>query len=351
MVRGRYRIWNQSCYGTPQVWLAAQISTFLWSGANSIRERDRAARNLAEYIRTKQAEYTGSAHVLIAHSHGGNVALRALEHLGSETDNLFVVTLATPFAEILPADPSTETTRIPNLIWVLATAPLSLLLIILESFLPWALVLIIALLLFYLFITYGDLIADAIIGVKTDEFARLTSISRVVRRHPLLVLRAIDDEAALFLAVGAIGNRLSPRMARWMYVGSAVAMIVGAFPLLLLFGFNWVTYLTVLSTVALFQVAWLFVPGLFKAFYGRELVFGSYRCEISSHSVPDSVHRETEIQPIEVPNTWGTVVTLHQTAEIRRGLRHGIYSHPQCAERIAGWLKGQLSCEKGAQET
>jgi hypothetical protein len=203
----------------------------------------------------------------------------------------------------------------------------------LGSFLPAALVAIIGVLVFGLFITYMDRLADAIIGVKTDEFARLTSISRVVRRYPLLVLRAIDDEAALFLAVGTIGNRLSRRMARWMYVGSAV-MIGGAFPLLLLFGFSWVTYLTVLSTIVLFQVAWLLVPGLFKAFYGKELVFGSYRCEISSHSVPN-LDRETEIQPIQgaEPDTWGTVVTLHQTAEIPSGLRHGIYSHPQSAER------------------
>ena len=59
--------------------LSAQMSPFIWSGANSIRERDKAARELAEHVRAKQLEFPHSTQVVIAHSHGGNVALRALD--------------------------------------------------------------------------------------------------------------------------------------------------------------------------------------------------------------------------------------------------------------------------------
>jgi hypothetical protein len=38
--------------------------------------------------------------VIIAHSHGGNVALRALQHLDSKAGRIRVVTLATPFLRV-----------------------------------------------------------------------------------------------------------------------------------------------------------------------------------------------------------------------------------------------------------
>ena len=86
--------------------LSAQISPFTWSGANSVQERDKAARRLAEDIRAKQSEYPNSRQVVIAHSHGGNVALRALDKLEvTRQENVFVATIATPFVEIVRTKP------------------------------------------------------------------------------------------------------------------------------------------------------------------------------------------------------------------------------------------------------
>jgi hypothetical protein len=88
----------------------------------------------------------------------------------------------------------------------------------------------------------------------------------------------------------------------------------------------------------------LLVPGAFKSFYGRELLLNARGCEINSHSAPDSIDRQSELHSASetTPTSWGTVVTLHQTAEVRRGLRHGLYNDPQCADRIAGWLKSEF---------
>src|SRR5262249_61467715 len=58
------------------------IRAFLWSGANSVHARDGAARELSDLL----ADHVTT--VIIAHSHGGNVALRALQYLGSSADRI-----------------------------------------------------------------------------------------------------------------------------------------------------------------------------------------------------------------------------------------------------------------------
>jgi hypothetical protein len=76
------------------------IRSFLWSGANSIHARDRAARELCDQLRQDLENNPNITAIIIAHSHGGNVALRALQHLNSMTDRIRVITLATPFLRV-----------------------------------------------------------------------------------------------------------------------------------------------------------------------------------------------------------------------------------------------------------
>src|SRR5262245_56143679 len=89
------------------------IKPLLWSGANSIFERDRTARVLADYLSAEHIEHPQATQLVIAHSHGGNIALRALDHLQdrdasqlyvAESANPLVVTLATPFIEVHQAN-------------------------------------------------------------------------------------------------------------------------------------------------------------------------------------------------------------------------------------------------------
>src|SRR5262249_7325113 len=79
--------------------LDSPIRAFLWSGANSVHARDRAARDLSKQLREGLKDPNASA-IIIAHSHGGNVALRALQHLDSKTGRIRVITLATPFLRV-----------------------------------------------------------------------------------------------------------------------------------------------------------------------------------------------------------------------------------------------------------
>ncbi|MEQ1516653.1 MAG: hypothetical protein ABL931_09215, partial [Usitatibacteraceae bacterium] len=75
----------------------ARVEPFCWSGENSIVERARAAEKFRDHLYEKLNEYPDAHHVVVAHSHGGNVAFWALKDAYVAARMLGVVTLATPF--------------------------------------------------------------------------------------------------------------------------------------------------------------------------------------------------------------------------------------------------------------
>jgi pimeloyl-ACP methyl ester carboxylesterase len=77
----------------------ASFRTFNWSGANSHDARKRAGAELAAHIRQLGQENPGWPHVLVAHSHGGNVACYALEDPEARRNVVLIVTLGTPFIQ------------------------------------------------------------------------------------------------------------------------------------------------------------------------------------------------------------------------------------------------------------
>ncbi len=80
------------------------FDTFEWSGRNTHRARIRAGYELADHIR-KLREFSPSCrHFIVAHSHGGNVALLAHKHLPPQLHALGIATLGTPFVYARLAD-------------------------------------------------------------------------------------------------------------------------------------------------------------------------------------------------------------------------------------------------------
>jgi hypothetical protein len=78
-----------------------EITKFEWSGNNSVLDRADAASKLAAHLKTAIDRAPNSEHVVIGHSHGGNVILRAMYHLEpDEARRFLLVTLATPFVQI-----------------------------------------------------------------------------------------------------------------------------------------------------------------------------------------------------------------------------------------------------------
>jgi hypothetical protein len=68
---------------------------FQWGGQNTNKARIAGGRVLAGHIRKVCVDYPNARHIIIAHSHGGNVALYALRDTPKPHPEL--ITLATPF--------------------------------------------------------------------------------------------------------------------------------------------------------------------------------------------------------------------------------------------------------------
>lgn len=72
------------------------IIAYTWSGVNSHKARVEESKRLANLLETMSSE-TKSKITLICHSHGGNLALYALNKLEKIQSRFNVVTIATPF--------------------------------------------------------------------------------------------------------------------------------------------------------------------------------------------------------------------------------------------------------------
>ena len=95
------------------------LRSFCWSGANSVFERDRAATKLAAELKADLQD-PSAAPIIITHSHGGNVTLRALHHL-DDASRVKLVTLATPFLRVFVRD----TFHVPGFVLYLAWAAIT----------------------------------------------------------------------------------------------------------------------------------------------------------------------------------------------------------------------------------
>jgi hypothetical protein len=79
-----------------------RIEPFEWDGKNLFESRQAAAADLRKRLAEKTDVYSDAKHVVIAHSHGGNVAMSAIATDELAADVLGVATLGTPF---LTAEP------------------------------------------------------------------------------------------------------------------------------------------------------------------------------------------------------------------------------------------------------
>jgi len=71
--------------------------SFNWSGKNSNQARFSASEELAQVLKEQETLYPGKKKIIIAHSHGGNIAMYALKKLGNAKAKFSLVTMATPF--------------------------------------------------------------------------------------------------------------------------------------------------------------------------------------------------------------------------------------------------------------
>jgi ABC-type sugar transport system permease subunit len=294
-----------------------QICAFIWSGNNSFLERNKAAAELASLLSAQKNKFPKSRQLIVAHSHGGNVALRALYYLPADFAAVNIATIATPFVEARVPFRKSKEAQLASITRRLRA----------RTRRPWARKLAAAF--------HNSLKRKQ----RTRRLRSASSLSHLTRRlqHRLLVIRAIDDEAALVLAAGAIGTRLSAAVSRLILVSSGwtLLLLIFSFPVIVAMSlilpvvsdrlFN----VLALSLVILFIAPWI-IPLLavgaksFRTVYGRELWSG-IDCEINSQSVPD------------VAGTHTRVITLPQW-QYRGRRRHMLYDAPECAGLIMNWF-------------
>jgi hypothetical protein len=78
---------------------SVHLSKFVWSGANDQQARERAADVLAAALAELAAQNTSASILLVAHSHGGNVAMQAVRGIPI-AQQAGVICMATPFFHV-----------------------------------------------------------------------------------------------------------------------------------------------------------------------------------------------------------------------------------------------------------
>jgi hypothetical protein len=293
----------------------------------------------------------GVKQIVIAHSHGGNVARIALNSL-SNTSDTFLITMATPFMEVSTATYIGYHTRILGYI----EASFIALLFHLGWVIPEKYGVSFLSMLFVLslgpsfFILVKLLFLQSFVGLeKTTKLVEATTGGMSWHANiPVLIIRAVDDEATFSLVAGAIGNRLSLAFARFVVgirnaltpgirMGIALTIILLILALLIKhfqisFASRFIDSLPgnfIFSLIYLpgfIALGFLLLAGVFKSVYGRELIFGSFLCEVNSHSAPD-------LSGLTI------VATLAGQSPSHSGLRHSIYDHERCVSLIAEYLE------------
>lgn len=77
-----------------------RFERFAWSGNNSVLARQRAVRRLIEQLRRTFMEWPEAQHYIIAHSHGGNIALQSMSDDAISRRVSGIICLSTPFLTI-----------------------------------------------------------------------------------------------------------------------------------------------------------------------------------------------------------------------------------------------------------
>jgi hypothetical protein len=168
---------------------------------------------------------------------------------------------------------------------------------------------------------------------QLDALKDATRLGELMSAKRLLVIRAIDDEASLALALGAIVNFVTARFATYIvYISFTGPIILFSFkynlvPVEAQTVATWAYFATAVGFVILIP---MLLGGLMvsRLVHGSELATSPMECQINTQSAPDAVD-------------LSQIVTLVSHNYVK-SLRHGIYAHENCAKAISDWVRSQL---------
>lgn len=175
------------------------VFPFGWSGKNNHKERLSASRELQVYIRHLNKLKPDAQIYLVAHSHGGNVALQALRDFKLQQLVKGLVCLATPYITISPR--LTISSHIKGIGFASGSFLALLVVLLVDEKLGEFLEVVVGLLGIVLSVFSGVLIASFLRRVSIPQMRLIMSRLRPPLKIsvPLLSISYKGDEAALWL--------------------------------------------------------------------------------------------------------------------------------------------------------
>lgn len=275
--------WIQSESELSKALLSAgcQPEPFAWPGGNSHIARIKAADELAGRL----GKRPGAAQYVIAHSHGGNVALQALQRLrqeGISIERIRIISLATPF--ICAAHRPVARIVLGQSV---SGGIIAIYLTALGSSSPaprntwaWSIGLVIALgFVLQLILLAGAAKAHGRLYRKPVQMALLEAInSPRVSYRDLLVIRAAGDEASGLLVSGQFVSWITTQLLelfrphRWRTVGGIAGLIAAVVALLANDGIFQDTVLLAVGATFTFLIVLSIAVGL--ALFFASLTYG-----------------------------------------------------------------------------
>lgn len=344
--------------------VAVKFSTFLWSGANSLRHRDAAAQMLTNRLLQEYSEHPDTDQIIIAHSHGGNISLRALRNFRAEVSRPRLCTLATPFLQVfdrtmtvyekvslfcyfpyifmggylfLIGDFTSDLIDIAysegNVFKVYFSKIALIILGAISNNLPAMIFVTLLATIIPMYLANGPRLVYSK-NTVSSKFVGLSAQPSLNQNDDVLVLRSVDDEPSLLIAIGSSINRLTILISRLIIP----TFLVAFFSDYVIFFFSSKEFDNTLElwfherygivySYLLFPSTILFMSALLlRGLYGRELIFTGPAVQINLQSSPDSKNSST-------------IVTLVERETSRIGtLRHYIYEHRDVCSTIADWV-------------
>lgn len=336
------------------------INEFHWSGENSHQSRISASLALAEKLKQQTIDHPKDKKIILAHSHGGNIAMYALREISSgdiALEEFELITMATPFLH------PTKGKLIDNLEPYLHLIPLSAL-AVLSLF--WIFILMILIIVFYqdkhlyiyivgltgLFILLGnyvfvpyfkkhlkrkfDLLPDVI-----DKLIDKISVEKLNDDLSMLVVIDRWDEIRLFFgglsSIWGVIHSLHVDLAIFTrYSNKLFLLCLFLSALLSKINFNLpVDWLLYFCGILLFF--WILFPGISLLFSFSLYFFRSNIFVLGRESIYEQlfIPIKTAIKPIGFKK-----IDLIQYNLKRKGLlKHSIYIYDEVIYDICNWIK------------
>lgn len=332
-----------------------------WSERNSMRARTVAAKTFASLLKAELDDHPDAQHFVVAHSHGGNIALSALQDLTPEERGRIsgLVTMGTPFLWFEP----------------------------LEAGLAAQLVVFLARLLVPVYVALGVIGAATLVGVlplvqfglvpgwlnswpfyilalaivlaisrheykKTDDIHELVLTFRAQQSDnnlpPMLVLRSPDDEASrgmrggqttarLLLVVWTLFDTLFKAGKAWWRIALVLiaALVVGA-----LQNAGWPNVSGTAVIMALRNPMDTFYGGLIVLYIGGTLAAIAFS---TLASIPLAIALGPELLRLPllvkpVVEDMPTNVCVRAMNLPGSGFRHQVYARPEAVEQVAAFV-------------